>query len=48
MDERDVQEGHQAPGGAAEEPVVPEMALVMKWIGFDVLGAIDWTSRHLL
>jgi hypothetical protein len=30
MDEWDVQEGHQAPAGMAEEPVVPEMAQVMK------------------
>jgi hypothetical protein len=35
MDEWDAQEGHQAPDGVAEEPVVPEMAQVMKWISFD-------------
>jgi hypothetical protein len=27
--------GHQVPDGVAEEPVVPEMAQVMRWIGFD-------------
>jgi hypothetical protein len=46
MDDWDVQEGHRAPDGAVEEPEVPEMAQVMKWIGFDIWGAINWTSRH--
>jgi hypothetical protein len=35
MDEWDVPEGHQATDGVAEESVVPEMAQVMRWIGFD-------------
>jgi hypothetical protein len=35
MDEWDVLEGRQAPDGVAEGPVVPGMAQVMRWIGFD-------------
>jgi hypothetical protein len=39
MDQWDVLEGHQAPVGVAEEPVVPEMAQVMRWIGFEAAKA---------
>jgi hypothetical protein len=39
MDEWDVQEEQQVPDevqvGVAEEPVIPEMVQVMRWIGFD-------------
>jgi hypothetical protein len=48
MDDWVVQEGHQAPDVAEEGPEVPEMAQVMNWKGFDVWGAINWTSRHLM
>jgi hypothetical protein len=43
MDEWDVQEDHQAPADVpvvvAEEPVIPEMVQVMRWIGFDEVKA---------
>jgi hypothetical protein len=43
MEEWDVQEEHQAPDdvqiGVAEEPVIPEMVQVMRWIGFDEVKA---------
>jgi hypothetical protein len=39
MDEWDAHEEHQAPDGVAEEPIVPEMTQVMKWIGFDDIKA---------
>jgi hypothetical protein len=47
MDEWDVQEEQQAPDEVqvwvAEEPAVPEMVRVMRWIGFGREGGIsDW------
>jgi hypothetical protein len=43
MDEWDIQEEYQPPDnipfGVAEEPAIPEMEQVMRWIGFDELKA---------
>jgi hypothetical protein len=43
MDEWDIQEEYQAPNnvpaGVAEEPAIPEMEQVMRWIGCDELNA---------
>jgi hypothetical protein len=43
MDDWDIQEEYQAPDngpvGVAEEPVIPAMVQVMRWIGFDEMKA---------
>jgi hypothetical protein len=43
LDEWDIQEEYQepdnVPAGVAEEPAIPEMEQVMRWIGFDELKA---------
>jgi hypothetical protein len=35
------------PVGVAEEPVIPEMVQVMRWIGFDEVKAGRWQLRFL-
>jgi hypothetical protein len=49
LDEWDIQEEYQepdnVPAGVAEEPAIPEMEQVMRWIGFDELKAKRWQLR---